>query len=137
MQILTKGKVFQRGCCLISFETNRKSLNLTEVQEKNYCRLLYQNTALSHTNCSNVFLFCSNPDVTTNALKAETPTELVMAEASDTPQVGIDTLHFQILTNRISGGSLDHWKLLVSPSRIYCIKESLLQATDSPERGKS
>lgn len=75
--------------------------------------------------------------MTTNALKAEIPTELMMAEASDTPQVGIDTLHFQILINRISGGSLDHWKMLVSPSRIYCIKESLLQATDSPEQGKS
>lgn len=33
--------------------------------------------------------------MTTNALQAEIPTELMMAEASDTPQVGIDALHFQ------------------------------------------
>lgn len=32
--------------------------------------------------------------MTTNALQAEIPMELMMAEASDTPQVGIDTFHF-------------------------------------------
>lgn len=46
-----------------------------------------------------------------NALQAEIPTELMMAEASDAPQVGIDAFHFQTLTNRISCGSLCHLKM--------------------------
>lgn len=104
-------KVFQRGCCVVPSETNLKSLNLTKVPEKNYCRHPCQNTALSHANCSNFFSFCSNPNMTTNALQAEIPTELMMAEASDTPQVGIDTFHFQTLANMISCGSLCHLKM--------------------------
>ena len=33
--------------------------------------------------------------------------------------------------NRISGGCLGHWKMFTSPSWTYCVKEPLLQATDS------
>lgn len=45
-------------------------------------------------------------NMTTNALQAEIPTELMMAESSDIAQVGTDTFHFQTLTNRISCGSV-------------------------------
>lgn len=68
--------------------------------------------------------------MTTNALQAEIPMEPMMAEASDTPQVGIDTLHIQTLTNRISCGSPGPWNMFASPSWMYCITESLLQATE-------
>lgn len=104
-------KVFQRCCCMVSFETSFKSLNLTKVQEKNSCGLPCQNAALSHANCSNFFSSCSNPNTTTSALPAEIPVERMMAEASDTPQVGIDTFLFQTLPHRISCGSLCRLKM--------------------------
>lgn len=44
--------------------------------------------------------------MTTNAIQAEIPTELMMAGASDTPRMGTDTFYFQNLTARISGGPL-------------------------------
>ena len=69
-----------------------------------------KNTAPSHANWSNFFSSCSNGKTTTNALQAEIPMEPTMAEASDTPHMGIHTFYFQTLTNRISGGSPCHEK---------------------------
>lgn len=74
--------------------------------------------------------------MTTNALQAEIPTELMMAESSDIAQVGTDTFHFQTLTNRFSCGSVPP-EYVCFPPWIYGIKESSLHATDSPEQGDS
>lgn len=123
VQIPTEMKVFQRGCCMVSLETNLKRLNMTKVQEENYWGHPCQNTALSHANCSNFFSSCSNPNMTTNTLQAEIPMELMMAEASDTPQVGIDTFYFQTLTNRISCGSPCHLEMFAFHHKFIVLKD--------------
>lgn len=103
-------KIFQRGCCLASLETNLKSLTLTKkFKKKIICgHLAEAQLCLLQTAAVSLFLQQSKHD---NCLTSRKSAEPMVAGASDTPQVGIDTFHFQTLTNRISCGSLCHLKM--------------------------